>query len=159
MSCQSRFDACNCLFLLQDSMQVTVKHLAAMSSQSPVCGDIFSLSLYLMTLMVLRWPWSEVKVAQLCPTLCDPMDYTVHGILQARILEWVAVPFFRGSSQPRNRTQVSCTAGRFFTDWAMREALFFFNVSIQIILFVGKNNNTRTCYPFSIKLPLHLCKK
>ena len=40
---------------------------------------------------------SEVKVAQSCPTLCSPMDYTVHGSLQARILEWVAVPFFRGS--------------------------------------------------------------
>ena len=49
----------------------------------------------------------EVKVTQSCPTLCDPMDYTVHGILQARILEWVAIPFFRGSSQPRDRTQVS----------------------------------------------------
>ena len=43
---------------------------------------------------------SEVKVPQLCLTLCDPMDYTVHGILQARILEWVAFPFPRGSSQP-----------------------------------------------------------
>ena len=41
-----------------------------------------------------------VKVAQLCPTLCDPMDCTVHGILKARILEWVAFPFSRGSSQP-----------------------------------------------------------
>ena len=50
---------------------------------------------------------SEVKVALLCLTLCDPMDYTVHGILQARILEWVAFPFSRGSSQPRDRTQVS----------------------------------------------------
>ena len=44
---------------------------------------------------------SEVKVAQSCPTLCDPMDYAVHGILQARILEWVAFPFSGGSSQPR----------------------------------------------------------
>ena len=43
---------------------------------------------------------SEVKVAQLCPTLCDPMDYIFHGILQARIPEWVAFPFSRGSSQP-----------------------------------------------------------
>ena len=43
----------------------------------------------------------KVKVAQLAPTICDPMDYTVHGILQARILEWVAVPFSRGSYQPR----------------------------------------------------------
>ena len=44
----------------------------------------------------------KVKVAQLCPTFCDPMDYTVHGILQARVLEWVAFPFSRGSSQTRN---------------------------------------------------------
>ena len=46
----------------------------------------------------------KVKVAQLCRTLCDPMDYTALGILQARILEWVAVPFSRGSSQPRDQT-------------------------------------------------------
>ena len=64
----------------------------------------------------------KVKVAQSCPILCDPMDYRVHGILQARILEWVAVPFSRGSSQPRGRTQVSRIAGRFFTSWATREA-------------------------------------
>ena len=47
----------------------------------------------------------KVEITQSCPTLCD---YTVHGILQARILEWVAFPFSRGSSQPRDRTQVSC---------------------------------------------------
>ena len=47
----------------------------------------------------------KVKVTQSCLTLCDPMDYTVHGILQARILEWVAVPFSRVSSQPRDETQ------------------------------------------------------
>ena len=57
----------------------------------------------------------KVKVAQSCLTLCNPMDYTVHGLLQARILEWVAFPFSRGSSQPRDRTQVSRTAGGFFT--------------------------------------------
>ena len=57
----------------------------------------------------------KVKVTQLCLTLSDPMVYTVHGILQARILEWVAVPFFRGPSQRRNWTLVSCIAGRFFT--------------------------------------------
>ena len=50
------------------------------------------------------------------------MDYTVHGILQARILEWVAFPFSRGSSQPRDQIQVSHIAGRFFTSWATREA-------------------------------------
>ena len=103
--------------------------------------------------------FSEVKVAQSCLTLCDPMDYTVHRILQAGILEWVAFPFSGGifptqgsnlglphcrwipyqlshkrsptilewvafpfssrSSQPRNRTRVSCIAGRFFTNWAI----------------------------------------
>ena len=57
----------------------------------------------------------KVKVAQSCPTLCDPMDYIVHVILEARILEWVAFPFSRGSSQPRDQTQVSCIAGGFFT--------------------------------------------
>ena len=67
--------------------------------------------------------WSEVKVAQSCLTLFDPMDYTVHEILQARILEWIAVPFSRGSSHPRDRTQVSRIAGGFFTSWATREAL------------------------------------
>ena len=67
--------------------------------------------------------WTEVKVAQSCPTLCDSLDYTVHGILQARILEWVAVPFSRGSSQLRDQTQVSHVRGGFFTGWPTREAL------------------------------------
>ena len=56
-----------------------------------------------------------VKVAQSCPTLCSPMDYTVHGILQARILKWVTVSFSRGSSQPKEQTQVSHIAAGFFT--------------------------------------------
>ena len=47
-------------------------------------------------------PLSEVKVTQSCPTVCDPMDFTVHGILQVRILEWVAFPFYRGFSQPKS---------------------------------------------------------
>ena len=64
----------------------------------------------------------KVKVAHLCPILCDPIDYPVHGILQAIILEWVAFPFSRGSSQPRDRTQVSHTAGGLFTSWATKEA-------------------------------------
>ena len=57
---------------------------------------------------------------QSCPTLCDPMDChlpdsSVRGLLQARILEWVATPSTRGSSPPRDQNRVSCTAGRFFT--------------------------------------------
>ena len=127
-----------CLFLLQNS--ITYKHT------------------HVLLLKV------KVKIAQSCPTLCDPMDHTVHGILQARILEWVAFPFSKvifpiqglnpglphcrrilyqlshkgnprilewvtysfssRSSQPRNQTGVSCIAGRFFTNWAMREACF-----------------------------------
>ena len=66
---------------------------------------------------------SESKVVQSCLTLSDPMDCSppgssVHGILQARVLEWVAISFSRGSSQPRDRTQVSCTVDRCFTVWA-----------------------------------------
>ena len=71
---------------------------------------------------VVSMKWSEVKVAQLCPTLCDPMDYTINGILQVRILERVAIPSSKGSSQPRDWTQVSCIARGFFTSWATREA-------------------------------------
>ena len=76
---------------------------------------------------LLERPWSEVT--QSCPTLCDPMDCSlsgssIHGIFQARVLEWIAISFSRGSSRPRNRTRVSCTAGRRFT----REALVFQSV-------------------------------
>ena len=68
------------------------------------------------------------SVAQLCASLCDPMDYSppgssVHGIFQARILEWVDISFSRGSSWPRDRTHVSCVsciAGRFLTHWAIK---------------------------------------
>ena len=69
-----------------------------------------------------RTQLSKTQVTQSCQTLCDPVDYTVCGILQARILEWVAFPFSRGSSQPRDWTQVSCIAGGFFTNWTIREA-------------------------------------
>ena len=54
---------------------------------------------------------------------CRPPGFSLHGILQARILEWVAMAFSRASSWPRDQNQVSCTAGRFFTDWDTREAL------------------------------------
>ena len=62
----------------------------------------------------------KVLVTQFCPTLCNPMDCSspgssVHGILQVRILEWVAIPFSWESSPPKDRTWVSCVAGIFFT--------------------------------------------
>ena len=91
---------------------------------------------YLWSIILCLWPFClsleafrsfslflKVKGAQSCLTLGHPMDYAVHGILQVRILEPVAFPFSSGSSWPRNRTRVSCIAGRFFTTWAMREAL------------------------------------
>ena len=71
---------------------------------------------------------SLVLAAQSYPTLCEPRDCSppgsfVHGILQVRILEWVAILFSRASSQPRDLTWVSYIAGRLFTIWATREAL------------------------------------
>ena len=66
--------------------------------------------------------WKSLSSVQLFAT---PWTiYTVHGIVQARILEWVAISFSRGSSQPRDWNQISCTAGGFFTSWANREALY-----------------------------------
>ena len=56
-------------------------------------------------------------------TVCSPQGFSVHGILQARILEWIAISFSRGSSQSRNQTRVSCIAGRRFNLWATKEAL------------------------------------
>ena len=76
-------------------------------------------------------------VALLCPTVCDPMDcslpgFSTHGILQARILDWVAIPFSRGSSWPRDWALVSCIAAWFFTIWATREAWDFFYLHSNI---------------------------
>ena len=76
----------------------------------------------------------KVNVTQSCPTPCNPMDcsppgFSDHGILQARVLEWVAIPFSRGYSWPRDRTWVSSIAGRFFTVWA--KELLKHNISIR----------------------------
>ena len=84
--------------------------------------------------------WQLCMYAQLfhlCPTLCDPMDCSppsssVHGILQARILEWVALPFSRGSCWPRYWTGASCVADGFLTDWVTRTALWQF---CQVIIY------------------------
>ena len=89
---------------------------------------------------------SESEVAQSCPTLCDPVDCSspgssVHGILQARMLEWVAISFSRGSSQPRDRTQVSRIAGRHFNFWATRDFIImckFLYVSAHVYISLKK---------------------
>ena len=98
-----------------------------------------------------RWMWSQLQrhgrrlssfilllcvlVAQSCLTLCNPMacsppGFSVHGILQARILEWIAIPFSRGTSQPRDWTLVSCITGRFVTIWPTGKSYFIFSISL-----------------------------
>ena len=81
--------------------------------------------------------WS--KVAQSCPTLWDLLDgslpgSSVHGIFQAKILEWAAISFSRGSSQHRDRTQISCIADRHFAIWATREALVWWNIITKLMI-------------------------
>ena len=81
----------------------------------------------------------ESEVAQSCPTLCDPMDCTlpgssIHGIFQARILEWIAISFPRRSSQPRGWTQASCIVGRYFTVWGTREVFLVNKAEVNVFL-------------------------
>ena len=90
--------------------------------------------------------WYKWTYLHKCPALWDPLDYRppgcfIHGILQARILESIAIPSFRGSSQPRDWTQVSCIAGRSFTFWATREGLFNKQfITISEFYFTFKNH-------------------
>ena len=98
----------------------------------------FRINLNKWILNILEWMNENVKVlvAQLCPILCDPMDWippgsSAYGILQARILEWVAIPFFRGSSPFRSLILVSCTAGGFFMVWATRQA---WNILVECLI-------------------------
>ena len=114
---------------------------------------------------------SEREVVQSCLTLCDPMDcnlpgFSVHGIFQARILEWVAISFSRGSSWPRDRTQVSCIAGRCFTLWATREAprkreIFpkFYKANIFLLTKADKGMTRKENYRFLHKNPQKKKKK
>ena len=106
-----------CLFYLRSSLRSSDLHLTFL------CSIFMGFSLPCLL--------SEVsEVAQSCPTLCEPMDCSlpgssVHGIFQAVVLDWVAIPFSRGSSQPRDRTQVSHIVDRRFTVWATRGVLVF----------------------------------
>ena len=87
------------------------------------------------------YSWSEVKVTQLCLTLCDPMDYTVLGILQARILVWVAFPFSRVSSQPRDQTRSSALQADSLPTELSGKPQLFMRFSISSSLF-GEGNGT-----------------
>ena len=105
-------------------------HLEAFDAEYlPTVADIeYPLPTAFKSLPRVKFPGKvKVLVVQSCLTLCDPMDSSlpvssVHGLLKARILEWAATPFSRESSWPRGQTRVSCTAGRFFTNWVTREA-------------------------------------
>ena len=103
-----------CLLQVLDKL---IKKKCAMWLSRPIEGaSILSLRQKVLFIIV-------VLITQSCPTLWGPTDYSppgscVHGILQTRILEWVTIPFSKGSSQPRDQIQVSCIAGRFFTTWA-----------------------------------------
>ena len=108
---------CNCYRLHLSGSEACYHVLAALCLTRWVGG--------LHDLLFLTWR-SDSEVAQSCPTLCNPMDCSlpgssVHGIFQARVLEWVAISFSRGSSQPRDRTRVSRIPGRRFIIWATRE--------------------------------------
>ena len=90
---------------------------------------------------------------QLCdPTDCSPPGSTVNGILQARVLEWVAIPFSRGSSRARDRTWVSCTEGRFFTARATREALI---LRLEEEKLKGYPVLHRLCRDYALLFPTH----
>ena len=126
---------------------------------------------------IMKCPWCirKVKGAQPYLTLCDPIDCSspgssVHGILQAIILEWVAVPFSMAPSQPRDQTQVSSIAGRFFTSWATREAQYtrkntakfkYWPWHVHECDFAG-GHHSKSCFPSTLhrdmnsNYPMHL---
>ena len=100
--------------------------------------------------MILLKQQMNLLVAQMCQTLWDPVDcsppsFSVHGIFQARIMKWVAIPFSKESSWPRNRTQASCTAGKFFTIWATRET--WWNYWGIILKFLRHSWANKWCFP------------
>ena len=108
----------------------------ALTSEPP--GKLLNIS----TLSEVKWS----EFTQWCPALCDPMDCSLpgsplHGILQARVLEWVAISFSRGSSWPRDRTRVSSIPGRCFNLWATREAVTFSESSSYLIRWHVRKKN------------------
>ena len=96
----------------------------------------------------------SVLVAELCPTLCDPLDcsppsFSTHGILQARTLKWVAIPFSKRSSWPRDQTWASCIAVRFFTVWAIRETQRMFRVKLDKLSCLINKRGLEKCLKLS----------
>ena len=130
--CHPSISSCHPLFLFPSifpRIRVLYTHTLSFVTFSSIISyykilSIVSCVMQQVTVDYLSYTWKvKVSVAQSCPTLCNPMDHrppgsSVHGILQTRILEWVVTAFSRGSSWPRDWTQLSCIAGGFFTVWA-----------------------------------------
>ena len=142
--------------LVQSLWRTVWGFLTKLKIELPYDPTILLLGVYLRQTVI--WKDTKVEVVQSCPTLCDPLDYRVHGILQARILEWVAFPFSRGSSWPRDQTQVFHIAGGFFTSWATREA----QKDTCTPIFIVKESESESevaqscptlCYPMVCSLP------
>ena len=94
----------------------------------------FVFALLVLLSLFLSYAWATHSAVSLCDHMdCSLLGSSVCGILQARILEWDAMPSSRGSSQTSDQTQVSCTAGRFFTIWAPREAIFLIQESFYMV--------------------------
>ena len=103
----------------------------------------------------------KVLVAELSPTLCDQMDCSppgssVHGVLQAKILEWIAMPFSRGSSQPRDQTHVSSTEGRFFTAETSGKSSLICRLSQSPEAKIALSTFLHSCLGFSLYLCLRV---
>ena len=110
------------LFFFLNWCRVDLQFYISFSLTAKGSSHIYVLYAFFFRFFSIIGYYRESRSPQSCPTTCDPMDYTARGILQARILEWVAFPFSRWSSQPRDQTQVSHIAGRFFTNWVAWEA-------------------------------------
>ena len=109
-------------------------------SQLPVLTEL-PYAIYYLTLTTLVSFWVSEWVSEVWSVMSNSLQPhgIVHAILQPKILEWVAFPLFRGSSQPRDRTQVSRVAGRFFISWTTKEALSLF-LDLPITLKVSVKN-------------------
>ena len=126
------------LILCQTSSESLAYHSVSLASLIKML-EAEVLQGLIFTWLIETWK-KESEVAQSCPTLCDPMDYSlpdssVHGIFQARILEWVATSFSRRSSRPRDWTRVFCIVGRHFPIWATREVLTWQVLSWDMTLY------------------------
>ena len=99
------------------------------------------------------WKWKSLSFVWLCdPMDCSPPGSSVHGILQTRILEWVTIPFSRGSFQPRNWTQVSHIAGGFFTVWATGKSYLSHSID-KLWFWCHLHHSLIGTLPFSLVFP------